>query len=288
VRTPVIMIVNDDQAVLAALERDLGGRYAPAYRLVRSASGDQALAVFDDVCNQGEPVALVVANQVLPGMTGARFLLEARQRRPEAGHVLLAASPDAATAMAGVNQGGLDCYLAMPWDPPAEKLYPVVDELLADWVERTRIPYMRVSGVMETAIVSIPLTATLHEAATIVATSGVGDLMVIDGAGGFAGVLSEGDILRNSLPHFDDILEAGGTLYDAYQLFVQKGREFHGKPIVPLVITDPLVMHPDDHVAKAAALLLDRAIRRLPIVARGRLVGTVSRANICRAVVGDP
>ena len=282
------MIVNDDSVVLGALERDLGSRYTPAYRLVRSTSGDEALAMLDDVCNQGEPVALVVAQQEMVGMNGARFLLEARRRRPEAGHVLLASASDACEAMATINQGGLDCYLAVPWDPPAEKLYPLIDELLDDWVARTRIPYLRVSGVMDVDVVTIPLGATLHEAATLVATSGVGDLMVIDDEGGFGGVLSESDILRNTLPHFDDVIEAGGTLYDAYQLFVQKGQEFHDKPIAPLVITDPLVMGPDDHVAKAATLLLERKIRRLPIVAGGRLLGTVSRANICRAVVGDP
>jgi CBS domain-containing protein len=282
------MIVNDDPALLIALERDLGRRYLPGYRLVASASGVEALASLCDVCDQGDPVALVFANQGLSGMTGARFLLEARRRRPEAGHVLLAAFPDAEAAMADVNEGGLDSYLVVPWEPATEKLYPVVDELLADWVERTRIPYLRVGGVMDTEFVTISLGATMHEAATLVAISGVGDLMVVGPGGGFAGVLSESDILRNTLPQFDDIVEAGGTLYDAYQLFVHKGRELHDKPIEPLVITEPLVMHPDDHVAKAATLLLDRRIRRLPIVTGRSLVGTISRANICRAVVGDP
>lgn len=282
------MLVHDDASVLGALESDLAERYGAQYRLVRSPSGDEALRTFDDVCNAGLAVALVIASQDLPGMPGATFLVEARWRRPDAGHVLLAPYADAEAAIAGVNQGGLDYVLPSPWGPAAAHLYPVVDGLLADWVERTRLPYLRVGGVMDTDVVRISAGATLHQAADLVASSGVGDLMVMGDDGAFVGVLSESDILRMALPHVDDIVEAGGTLYDAYQLFVEKGLEFHEKPILPLVITDPLVMHPDEHVAKAAALLLERKIRRLPIVAGGRLVGTISRANICRAVVGDP
>ncbi|MGI8806983.1 MAG: CBS domain-containing protein [Acidimicrobiales bacterium] len=286
VRTPVIMLVNDDQALLAALERDLGPRYSAQYRLVSSPSGDEAVRTFGDVCDAGQSVALVVAGHDPAGMANAGFLVEARRRRPDAGHVLLAPYADAESAIAGVNQGGLDYYLPTPWDPAAERLYPVLDELLADWVERNRLPYLQVGGVMDTDIVRIAPGATLHEAAELVATSRVGDLMVVADDGSFLGVLSEGDVLRNALPHVDDIVEAGGTLHDAYRLFVEKGREFHEKPILPLVITDPIVMHPDDHVAMAAAILIARQIRRLPIVAGGRLVGTISRANVCRAVAG--
>lgn len=280
------MLVNDDPSLLAALERDLSARYSSQYRLVRSPSGDEALRALGDVCDSGLSVALVVAGQEQPGMPGAAFLAEARRRRPDAGHLLLAPYADAAAVIAGVNQGGADYYLPTPWDPAAERLYPVLDELLADWVARNRLPYLRVGGVMDTDIVRIAPGATLHEAADLVATSRVGDLMVVAEDGSFLGVLSEGDILRNALPRVEDIVEAGGTLYDAYRLFVEKGRDFHEKPILPLVITDPVVMHPDDHVAKAATILIARQIRRLPIVAGGRLVGTVSRANVCRAVVG--
>jgi CBS domain-containing protein len=101
------------------------------------------------------------------------------------------------------------------------------------------------------------------------------------------GVLSEGDILRAALPNFDEILAEGGTLFDAYRLFLRKGQELSQRPIMPLVIRNPLVLHPDDHVAKAATVLIDLQIRRLPVVENGQLVGTVSRANICQAVVGD-
>jgi CBS domain-containing protein len=110
--------------------------------------------------------------------------------------------------------------------------------------------------------------------------------MVIDGEGAFMGVLSEGDILRATLPDFDEILAEGGTLFTAYQLFLRKGQELSDRPIMPLVIRQPLTLHPDDHVAKAATALISRQIRRLPVVENGRLLGTVSRANICQAVVG--
>jgi CBS domain-containing protein len=139
---------------------------------------------------------------------------------------------------------------------------------------------------MDTEVAWIGHGANLRDAAEIVAASGVGDLMVLDEAGSFVGVLSEGDILRNALPDFDEILAAGGTLYSAYQHFVRKSRELSDRPITPLVIVDPLVMDPTDHVAEAATLMIERQIRRLPVVEDGRLVGTVSRANICQAVVG--
>lgn len=127
--------------------------------------------------------------------------------------------------------------------------------------------------------------SSLRHAAEVVALSGVGDLMVVDDDGAFVGVLSEGDILRNALPDLDEILNEGGTLHDAYQAFMRKSAELSDKPVMPLVIRHPLVLHPDDHVAKAATLLIDRQIRRLPVVDEGRLLGTVSRANICEAVV---
>jgi CBS domain-containing protein len=100
------------------------------------------------------------------------------------------------------------------------------------------------------------------------------------------GVLSEGDILRAALPDFDEIVEEGGTLLDAYQVFLRKGRALSEKPIAPLIIREPITLNPDDHVAKAAAVLIGKQIRRLPVVRDGRLLGTVSRANICEAVVG--
>ena len=200
-RTPVIMLVHDDPAVLGSLERDLSERYSPQYRLVRSPSGDEALRTFGDVCNSGLAVALVVANQDLPGMPDAAFLVEARLRRPDAGHVLLSRQTDAEAAIAGVNQGGLDYCLPSPWEPATQRLYPVVDELLADWVERTRLPYLRVGGVMDTdevfnmsrAITPLGRLGSPEEIASVVAFLVSDDASFVNGTvvtadGGYSGV----------------------------------------------------------------------------------------------------
>lgn len=129
--------------------------------------------------------------------------------------------------------------------------------------------------------------SNIQHAAEIVALSGVSDLMVVDDSDNFRGVLSEGDILRTALPDIDEILEEGGSLNDAFEIFVRKGHELSALPIAPLVIEEPIKVAPDDHVAKAATVLLDKQIRLLPVVdSDGKLVGTVSRADVCRAVVG--
>lgn len=129
--------------------------------------------------------------------------------------------------------------------------------------------------------------SNIQHAAEIVALSGVSDLMVVDQEDNFRGVLSEGDILRTALPDIDEILEEGGSLDDAFEIFLEKGRGLSDLPIEPLIIQDPIIVDPDDHVAKAATVLLDRQIRLLPVVdPEGKLVGTISRADVCRAVVG--
>jgi predicted transcriptional regulator len=126
----------------------------------------------------------------------------------------------------------------------------------------------------------------LHHAAEIAALSGASDLMVIDDENNFVGVLSEGDILRTALPDINEILQEGGSLDDAFRIFLEKGKALSDRPIMPLVIQDPIVLSPDDHVAQATVILVDKMIRRLPVVSDSKLVGTISRADVCRAVVG--
>jgi predicted transcriptional regulator len=144
----------------------------------------------------------------------------------------------------------------------------------------------QIREVMTVRTARIRHDSNIHHAAEIVALSGVSDLMVVDDNDIFCGVLSEGDILRTALPDIDEILEEGGTLDDAFEIFMRKGRELSELPIDPLVIEEPIIVGPEDHIAKAATVLLDRQIRLLPVVEDGKLVGTVSRADICRAVVG--
>jgi CBS domain-containing protein/FixJ family two-component response regulator len=285
-QNPTIMLVHADPTLLERLERDLYTRYHEQYQFAQAPTGEAALAIVNDLKRRNEQIALLCADQRLPGLSGVEFLVAARNIYPEAGRVLLTTHADAAAAIVSVNAVGIDRYLVTPWEPAAERLYPTIDDILDDWRSRARLPYMQVKRIMDTRVARIRHSDSLHRAAEIVALSGVGDLMVVDDRGAFIGVLSEGDILRNALPDIDDILEAGGTVYDAFQLFVRKGRELSDKPIMPLVIRDPIALHPDDHVAKAATVLIERQIRRLPVVQDGQLIGTISRANICQAVVG--
>jgi CBS domain-containing protein len=143
-----------------------------------------------------------------------------------------------------------------------------------------------VRDIMSSAPTRIDAGADLRRAAETVALSGVSDLMVVDDGDAFVGVLSEGDILRAAMPDRDEVLDEGGTLADAFEIFIRKGGRLRARPIDALVIRDPIVLSPDDHVGAAAAILVDQMIRCLPVVADGTLVGSVSRADVCRAVVG--
>lgn len=145
---------------------------------------------------------------------------------------------------------------------------------------------MLVHDVMTPHPARIRLQSDLQRAAEIVALSGASDLMVVDARDAFVGVLSEGDVLRAAMPDRDEVLAAGGSVAEGFEVFLAKARGLRHRPIAPLVIRGPIVVRPDDHVAAAAAILVDRNIRRLPVVDDRTLVGTVSRADVCRAVVG--
>ena len=144
----------------------------------------------------------------------------------------------------------------------------------------------RIKNIMRIPAVQIHQDADIHYAAEVIAWSGVSDLMVVDEDDKFIGVLSEGDILRTALPDIDEIIDEGGTLEDAFRIFMEKGEQLAGMPIAPLIIREPIVLDPENHVAQAATILAQTRIRLLPVVKEGVLVGTVSRADVCRAVVG--
>lgn len=144
----------------------------------------------------------------------------------------------------------------------------------------------QVKDFMTVRTTRIRHNSSIQHAAEIVALSHASYLMVVDDDDIFLGVLSEGDILRTALPDIDEILEEGGSLDDAFDIFLRKGRELSDLPITPLVIEEPIIVAPDDHVAKAATVLLNRQIQLLPVVKAGKLIGTISRADVCRAIVG--
>jgi thioredoxin reductase (NADPH) len=130
---PTILTVDDDQQVSQAITRDLRARYGEDYRIVRAGSGAEALEVLAQLALRDRPVALIASDQRMPQMTGIEFLELSRQHAPGAKLLLLTAYADTEVAIRAINSIGLDHYLLKPWDPPAERLYPVIDDLLGDW-----------------------------------------------------------------------------------------------------------------------------------------------------------
>ncbi|GAA6524236.1 FAD-dependent oxidoreductase [Intrasporangium sp. DVR] len=133
---PAILTVDDDVAVSAAITRDLRSRYADSYRVIRTTSGGEALDVLTTLALRGQPVALIASDQRMPGLTGIELLDQARTHAPEAKRLLLTAYADTDVAIRAINDIGLDYYLLKPWDPPEERLYPVIDDLLGDWLRQ--------------------------------------------------------------------------------------------------------------------------------------------------------
>jgi thioredoxin reductase (NADPH) len=139
---PTIVTVDDDVPVLRAIERDLRSRYAKDYRILAAPSGAEALDAVRELTVRGDPVALFVADQRMAAMTGIEFLTEAIDLQPDARRVLLTAYADTDVAIRAINEIRLDQYLLKPWDPPEERLYPVLDDLLADWSAGYRPPFV--------------------------------------------------------------------------------------------------------------------------------------------------
>jgi thioredoxin reductase (NADPH) len=141
VAKPVILAVDDDSAVLSAVERDLRMRYRQSYRVLSASSGQQALDTVRELKRRATPVALFVVDQRMPGMSGTELLSQLRPLYPEAKRTLLTAYADTEAAIAAINEVGLDYYLLKPWDPPEQTLYPVLDDLLADWAAHATVPF---------------------------------------------------------------------------------------------------------------------------------------------------
>ena len=135
---PTILTVDDDPSVSMAITRDLRSRYGEAYRVAWVTSGAEALDLVAELALKGRPVALIATDQRMPDMTGIELLALARQQVPEAKTLLLTAYADTDVAIRAINDIELDYYLLKPWDPPAERLYPVVDDLLDDWRQSRR------------------------------------------------------------------------------------------------------------------------------------------------------
>jgi thioredoxin reductase (NADPH) len=132
-RRATILAVDDEPTVLAAVARDLRRGFGERYRILRAGSGPEALELLDEMRRRGENLALIIADQRMPGMEGTELLVKARQIYPEAKRTLLTAYADTQAAIAAINEVSLDYYLLKPWDPPEEQLFPVLEDLLTTW-----------------------------------------------------------------------------------------------------------------------------------------------------------
>jgi len=150
---PVILAVDDEPDVLNAIERDLYAHFRTTFRIVKAGSGAQALKVVDELKQRGSDVALFMVDERMPEMTGMEFLREAMQLYPGSRKVLLTAYADTETAIKAINEIRLDHYLTKPWDPPSERLYPALDDLLEEWSagSKPRFEGVRVAGTLQSA-----------------------------------------------------------------------------------------------------------------------------------------
>jgi thioredoxin reductase (NADPH) len=145
---PILLAVDDDVNVLEAVVQDLRRQYGATYRIMRAASAQAALDTLAQLKTRQEPVALICSDQRMPGMTGVEFLERSRELYPEARRVLLTAYADTEAAIQAINSARIHYYLNKPWDPPEEKLYPVLSDLLEDWTAGYQPPFegLRVIG----------------------------------------------------------------------------------------------------------------------------------------------
>ncbi len=147
-RKPVLLTVDDDISVLEALVQDLRRHYGGRYRIIRAASGQAGLDVCIELKRRGEAVALLLSDQRMPGMSGVEFLEKSIAIVPAAKRVLLTAYADTDAAIRAINAAKIHYYLTKPWDPPEERLYAVLDDLLESWSRDYRPPFegLRVIG----------------------------------------------------------------------------------------------------------------------------------------------
>jgi CBS domain-containing protein len=143
---------------------------------------------------------------------------------------------------------------------------------------------MIIRDVMSLNAASINVASTMKEAADLVSQTATSDLMVVDSENNFVGVLSEGDLIRAVMPKLQEIIGSGGSFLDSFDIFIDNGKEMANTTIESIVIKSPISFAPSTPLLKAASTMVSKQIRRLPVVEGGKLVGTISRADVCRGV----
>src|SRR5919206_2408817 len=164
---PILLTVDDDPAVSRAVARDLRRRYGQDHQIVRASSGAEALDALREIKLRGGRVAVLLADYRMPEMNGIEFLESAMDLFPRARRALLTAYADTDAAIAAINVVDVDHYLLKPWEPPEEKLYPVVDALLETWRAAGDTP------VLDVQLVGHPWSAPSHEVRDFLARNSV-------------------------------------------------------------------------------------------------------------------
>lgn len=140
-KLPIIFLVDDDEQVLASIRRDIRKQYRKSYRVLATSSANEALETLHELKKRSEAIALFLSDQRMPEMLGVDFLEKAKVIFPNAKRALLTAYSDTDAAIRAINEVQLDYYLTKPWDPPGERLYPVLDDLLGDWLGNFKPEY---------------------------------------------------------------------------------------------------------------------------------------------------
>jgi thioredoxin reductase (NADPH) len=150
---PIILTIDDEDSVRNAIERDLARKYRKDFRIIKASSGAEGLETVLRLKQRNDAIALFLVDQRMPEMSGTEFLAEAMKMYPEARKVLLTGYADTEAAIAAINTVGLDHYLMKPWTPAEENLYPILDDLISDWLATATIPYdgIRVAGTLWSA-----------------------------------------------------------------------------------------------------------------------------------------
>ncbi|MEM9340232.1 MAG: FAD-dependent oxidoreductase [Bacteroidota bacterium] len=146
-KKPIILIIDDDPSVLKAIMRDIRDEFKKEYRIIGTDSAQEGLESLKNFKNKGEEVALFLSDQRMPEMLGVEFLEQAKQVYPNAKRILLTAYSDTEAAIKAINEVQLDYYLLKPWDPPEEKLYPVIQDQLYEWNGNFKPPFQGIKVI---------------------------------------------------------------------------------------------------------------------------------------------
>lgn len=145
---------------------------------------------------------------------------------------------------------------------------------------------MKIRDVMETSPASVTEGTSMADAAALLIQTHANDLPVVDDGGRFIGLLAEGDLLRHALPKFEQVVANAESVAEAYEMFLRSGQALADQPIDRAVIRNPILIGPDDELLKAAAVMISRNIRTLAVVEDERLLGMISRADVCLGIFG--